>query len=248
MLKSSPLGSTLIIPPERAMNDIPTAPDSSWRVLYWAGGVSAFLYIVLAVVVPALLFLPMGYERGLDGRALLTLVADHRLSWIVLQTLMLGVASFLGIITFTALFMSLKDLNKSVAALGALITITYHVVVIAYLPVTLGIAYLSDLYTRSGVDRQESLAAAAEGLVAVIDAFNPLYEGALAVGILLLSVAMLRGVYHRYLAYLGIATCIAALIGISLFPVIGFAYFGWWLLFAVWFIAVGWRLLRLGSA
>jgi hypothetical protein len=46
---------------------------------------------------------------------------------------------------------------------------------------------------------------------------------------------------------LGIATCIAAFIGLALWPIVGVAYFWWWLLFVIWFIAVGWKLYQLGG-
>ena len=221
MATSNPGERTLFNEPSSVMREPARNLDLSWRGLYWMGGISIFLDIVLGIVVPGFLFLPMNYERGSDGETVLKLVADHRIGWIVLQTLMLGVISFLGIIMFPAIFVSLKHLKKSVALVGASLGIVYHVLALAYYPVTLGIAYLSDLYTTSGPDRQASLAAAAEGLIAVIDAFNPLYESVLAASVLLLSIVMLRGVYHRYLAFLGIATFVVELGIVSLFPVIG---------------------------
>ena len=53
--------------PERWMDRDATGPDPSWRGLYRAGGISAFLYVLLGVVVPGLLFIPVGYQRGMSG-------------------------------------------------------------------------------------------------------------------------------------------------------------------------------------
>jgi hypothetical protein len=57
------------------------------------------------------------------------------------------------------------------------------------------------------------------------------------------SNAYLRNLYLQ----VGIATCIVAFIGLALWPVVGVGYFWWWLLFFIWFLAVGWKLYRLGS-
>jgi len=60
------------------------------------------------------------------------------------------------------------------------------------------------------------------------------------------SLVMPKGVFHKSVAYLGIATFAAAIIALALFPIIGLTYFWWWAVFAIWFIAVGWKLYRLG--
>lgn len=221
--------------------------DPTWKALYRTGGIAAFVYVLSGLVVPALLFIPQRYERGMDGDTLLQFIADHRLWWIVLQTLVLGLPSFVAIVFFVALFVSLLPASKSLALMGASIVLTVFVLFIAYYPVTLGIVYLSDLYTTSGPERQASLAAAGEGLIAVIDAFNPLYESVLAVGVLCYALAMLKGVYPRGVAYLGLATAAAVPVALSLWPLVGIGYFWWWLLFVAWFLATGWHLYRLGS-
>jgi len=90
-------------------------------------------------------------------------------------------------------------------------------------------------------------ATAAESLIAMNNAFNPLYESLFGISILILSLVMLKGLFHKSVAYLGIATCVAAFIALALWPIVGVAYFWWWLLFVIWFIAVGWKLYSLGS-
>ncbi len=57
---------------------------------------------------------------------------------------------------------------------------------------------------------------------------------------------MLKGVFHKSIAYLGIATFVAAITAMALFPLIGVAYLWWWTILTVWLIAVGWKLYRLG--
>jgi hypothetical protein len=233
--------------PAHSMERVAPGSDSSWRGLYRAGGVSAGLYILLGVIVPALLFMPVGYQRGMNGDELLRFIADHRTWWVIVQTLSLG-APILAIVVFAAIFVALEDVNKSYAALGALLAITCQILFVAFYPLTLGVVHLSDQYVTAAEARQVSLAAGAEGVVAVLDSYSPLYEGVFAVSILGLSLVMLRGVFPRAVASLGLATAAAAVVALSLWPILGMGYFWWWLVFVIWFSGAGWHLYRLGQA
>jgi hypothetical protein len=68
----------------------------------------------------------------------------------------------------------------------------------------------------------------------------------LEVGILIISLVMLRGVFPGWVAYLGIVTGVVGILSEALRPVIGFAYIVFFVLEVIWLIAVGWRLYRLG--
>lgn len=221
-------------------------PDPSWRGLYRAGGVSAILYVVLSLTVPTVQVLTVQYDFKMDGPTLLQFIASNRLWWIILQTLVLG-SSILAIVSFVALFVALKHLNKSYAAIGAVVASTCQLLFMAYYPVLLGLVYLSDQYVAATDTQRVVFATAAESLIAMNNAFNPLYESLFGVSILILSLVMLKGVFHKSVAYLGMATCVAAFIGLALWPIVGVAYFWWWLLFMIWFIAVGWKLYQLGG-
>jgi hypothetical protein len=70
----------------------------------------------------------------------------------------------------------------------------------------------------------------------------------LEVGILIISLVMLKGVFPKGVAYLGIATGVVGIFSEALRPVIGFAYIVFFVLEVIWLIAVGWRLYRLGSS
>ena len=69
------------------------------------------------------------------------------------------------------------------------------------------------MYVGAGQDRRETLAGAAEGVTAPLDADNPLYETVVAAAVLILSLVMLRAVFPRRLAYLGVATAVAEVVG-----------------------------------
>jgi len=83
-----------------------------------SGGVSAILMGVLFLVAIALL--PITPQARALAVATLQYIASNRSIYIVNQ--LLGIAPvFLGIIALLALYMALKHLNKSYAAIGALV-------------------------------------------------------------------------------------------------------------------------------
>jgi hypothetical protein len=226
-----------------------TGADPTWKGLYKAGGISAILYIVLALVVPTVQVLTMDYfdltaEYG--GAEFLQFIAANRFWWLFLQTVVLG-TSVLAIVSFVALFVALKHIDKSYAALGAVVAVTCQLLFMAYYPVLLGTIYLSDKFVTASIEQQAMLGTAAESLIAVNTAFNPLYEPLFGVSILIFSFVMLKGVFHKSIGYLGIATCIASFIAMTLWPIVGVNYLWWWFLFFIWFTAVGWKLYRLGK-
>jgi hypothetical protein len=126
-----------------------------------------------------------------------------------------------------------------------LVTITCQILFMAYYPILLGLVQLSNQYAKAAEAQQNALATAAEALIAQNSAFNPIYESLFAIGILIFSLVMRKGVFPKSVAYLGIAIAPIAIIALALWPVVGIGYFWWWLFFAVWFIAVGRKLFRL---
>jgi len=231
---------------KKTAEEVMPGPDLSWRSLYRAGGVSAFLYILLGMIVPALLYIPSDFHSITSGAATLQYITSHRAWWIIIQTLTLA-PSFLAIVVFAALFMALKHLNKGYAAIGTLVAVVCQILFLAYLPVVFGLVYLSDQYAAAATEAQRlTFAVAAEGLNAQNFAFSP-SETAFAIGVLIISLVMLKGVFHKAVAYLGIATFSACIICEPLRPIIGTKYLFWWTFFMIWFVAVGFKLYKLGS-
>jgi hypothetical protein len=227
-----------------------TEVDPSWKGFYLAGGISAILYVLLGLGIPTVQVLTMDYfsaSAEYGGIEYLQFIAENRFWWLFVQTGVLGTSIF-AIVGFIALYLALKHLNKSLAALGAVIAVTCQILFIAYYPVLLGTIYLSDRFVAASPDQQILIGAAAEGLIAINNAFNPLYESLFGISIMLFSLVMMKGVFHKSVAYLGIVTCPASLIALALWPVLGVSYFWWWILFVIWFLIVGWKLFRLGRA
>ncbi len=222
-------------------------PDPRWRRFYTIGGICAALYVLVAIFIPGVMAAAVSdfWDILVDPPALLAFIGDNKLYWHIVQGGVLE-ASILLIITFAALYLTLKQVDRVFAAIGAIISITTQLLFMAYYPVLLGLVYLSDQYATADAARQASLESSAEALIAQNSAFNPTYEALMGLGILFLSLAMLKGVFPRFVAYLGIATCAAAFVGLSLYPIVGLGYFLWWAFAIAWLLAVGWQLYKLG--
>lgn len=162
----------------------------------------------------------------------------------ILQTTVLG-TSFLAIVVFAALYIALKEVNKGFALIGTVIAIVCHILFIAYYPVILGLTHLSKLYMEAAGGEAASMASSADALLAMNNAFNPLYESVFAVSVLILSLVMLKGVFRKVTAYLGIFTAVCGFIALGLFKFIGIGYLWWRVPFMGWFTTVGVRLLKL---
>ncbi len=248
--EAGPIGSeeSLMATRSRQVANLPS-PDMSWRSLYFAGGVCALLFVVFNVAaIVVLAFIPPAPSTG--GAATLQWIASNKTAY-TLELILFVAPSVLAMGVFLALYIVLKHLSKSLAAIAALIAIASEVIAAAVnsSPQSLnaGLILLSDQYAAATADAQRlAFATAAESLIASTNAVN-LAGIMLEVGILIISLVMLRGVFPRWVAYLGIVTGVVGILSEALRPVIGFAYIGFFVLEVIWLIAVGWRLFRLGS-
>ncbi len=238
---------------ERSSGEAQASPDPSWRGLYRAGGVSALLYGVLNFVVPVVLgfITPQPPSAGgvatlAGGVTTLQYIASNRSVFVLEQVLLFG-PSVLLMVVFLALYMALKHLNKSYAAIGAVVAIASQIVGLATFSIVFGLVYLSDLYVAATPAAQRAaLATTAEGLIAQ---YNTVSVGGIlfSIGILVISLVMLKGVFHKGVAYLGIITGAVGIMSEALRPILGYGYAVYIVLY-IWLIAIGWKLYRLGSS
>ncbi len=224
-----------------------TSPDPSWSDLYRAGGVSALLATVCYVIATVVTFtVPEAPASG--GVATLEYIAAHRSVYILEQVLWLA-PSVLLMVVFLALYPALKHLNTSYAAIGAVLGIASWALTLVY-PATGGgapaLVYLSDHYMAATSDAgRAAFAAAAEGFIA--QNAIPTAVGILEpIGILIVSLVMLKGVFSRGVVYLGIVTGALGTVSEAFRPILGLGYIVYGLLLFAWFIAIGFVLFRLG--
>jgi hypothetical protein len=224
------------------------APDRSWRELYRVGGISSLLATLAYVAATIITFaVPPPPEEG--GAAILAYVAAHRGVYILEQVLWLAPGVLLMVASL-ALAVAVKDLNKSYAAIGGVLGVASWALTLVY-PATGGgapaLVYLSDRYAATGDAAQRAaFAAAAEAFVAqnVIPTAVGILE---PVGILILALVMLRGIFRKGVAYLGIITGALGIVSEALRPLLGIGYLAHGLLLFAWFIATGWALYHLAD-
>lgn len=217
---------------------------SEWTTLYRVGSIGAIAYIV-SIILTTTMFIVSDYDTGLSGLGHLTYIAEHRTWWMVLQGLVLGTNALL-IPTFMALYPTLAPLDRSNTAIGVILAISCMVLFIAYFPPVNGLVYLSDQYVAAATpEAQSALAGGAEALVAQMNVYGP-SDTLLGIAVLFISLAMRKSVFHKAIAYLGMATFVVSVVGASLKPTVGVAYLWWWLFFIVWLAAVARQLYQLG--
>jgi hypothetical protein len=223
-----------------------TVADPSWRTLYRAGGVSGML-IVIPYLTAILLVSIAPPPLDASGGDTLEYVASHRWLYGVEQVLWLAPA-VLAMLVFLALTGAVWRLDKSFAAIAGLVGVSAWALTLA-LPVSGGgspvLIDLSDRYAAAAtVEQRTALAAVAEGLIA--ENRTPNLVGVLGtVGILLVSLLMAKGVFPRWVAYLGIVTGTVGVVSELFRPVLGGGYAIYGTLLLCWFAAVGWALYRL---
>ncbi len=231
----------------RASGSVVAGTDQAWRRLYRVGGVCGLLAFAIFMVAVVLVFTtpPLPLNGGAD---VLEYVAANRTMYMVKQVLWLA-PGFLAMLVFLALYVALRDLDRSVAAIGGVVGVAGWALSFAW-PTTgdggPALVYLSDQYMAAGEAQRASFVAAAEAFIALNNLPSAL--GVLqTAGVLILSIVMLRGVFPRSVAYLGIATGALGVVSEALRPVMGMGYALYGVLIVVWFGVIGWRLYRLGS-
>ncbi len=221
----------------------------TWGRLYKAGGWSALLYVLLVVVPVALVFaapLP-----PTEGAALLEYIAAHKVLYLTELVCFVGLA-VPALVVFSAVAVALKEVDKSVAAIGGLFGVASEVIALALgsSPQSLhgGLVVLSNNYQDAGGDAERAgLVSAAESLIAATNAVS--WAGILtAAAILLLSWAGIMrraSFFGRVLGPLGMVAGAAGIVAEALRPMVGPGYLLYGLLLPTWFALVGWKLLHL---
>jgi len=222
-----------------------TATDLTWHSLYLAGAFSSAVFVVLNIAAIVLDFSAPPPVSG--GTATLEFIASHRLNYILEQALWL-IPGFFAMIVFVAIYPALAPVSPSYAALGALIGASAWALTLAIPTTSRGapaLVYLSDQYTATAdMVQRTAFATAAEVLIAQNN--TPTIAGVLTpVGMLIIACVMVKGVFPKGIAYLGIATGGLGILCEMLRFVLPGVYAIYGLLLVLWFITVGRQLYEL---
>jgi hypothetical protein len=189
-------------------------PDEKW--LYRVGGMSALILGIAYIVIIGLYVYAGAPPSG--GEEWLNYAAGKTTVWWAILGLSV-VTDFLFVPVAFSLYLALKGISRSVMLLA---TAFVGLFVVLDLAVTwsnyASLISLSGDYAAATTDAQrEAYIAAANHASAVL---TSTLEGVysivvLAVGILLIGVVMLRGVFGQSVAYLGLATGILGIVSVA---------------------------------
>lgn len=223
------------------------APEvSSWQPLVRAGAIGAGIAVLLYLVALVLVF-TTEIAPTTGAADMLAYIEEHRTIYIVKQSLWVLPSIFL-MVTFLALTVLLMPLDRT----WALIAGTVGVLSWAgtYMWPTTGegsfvLLMLSDGYASATSDAERAVfLAGAETMIAYNE--SPAMLGVMqALGVLLISWVMLRGVFSSGLAWLGIVTGAVGIFCETLRPWLGIVYSLYGVLLFAWIIWVAWALWQL---
>jgi hypothetical protein len=220
--------------------------DESWKGVYKAGGVSFVAAGILFILSFVLSFAqgqpPSTIEETLNS------IAGQKLLFQATNGLFILV-DILSIPAMLALYLALKEVKRTHALISTAMGLLGIVLAVGLRTGVHAMVALSSAYVAATSETQRAAYLAAADLVSgATDPGLTLANLLLFVYTLIISIAMLAGVFGRGAAYLGLVTGILGIVGLvgSIFiPALSMmtllAALGW----AIWFLVVGIRLYRL---
>lgn len=225
-------------------------PDSDDRWLYQAGGISA-LALGIGYIAIIALYIPIGAPPSGVEPWLIYVAKNTKVWWAILDVSVL--TDFLFVPVALSLYVALKGFRNAMLLATAFVMLF----VVLDLAVTwtnyAALIALSGHYATAVNDAQRAaVISAASYPCAVLESkllfvYNSL---TLAVGILLTGLVMLKGIFSKTTAYLGVATGILGIVSVagaffisSSAPIILTS-----ILITIWVFFVGYRLCRLQPA
>lgn len=218
------------------------------RNLYRVGGASAILlgisYLVITVLYAFSGALPDGAEEWVGH------ISGHITEWWAILGLSV-LTDFLFIPVMWALYLSLKDINKNAMLAGAGLVVLFVLLDLAVTwPNYSSLITLSGNYAAAMDDTQRTALAAAanyasgvlsSGLFGVYAILVP------SLGILIIGLVMLKGVFGKAMGFLGVATGILGIISVAgpiFIDALGMTAILTSILTTVWVLLAGYKLLR----
>jgi len=229
--------------------DVAVGPDGRW--LYRVGGISALvLGIGYLLAFPVITYAGGFPPAGVEAR--LAFFAEHATGWWAITGLMIF-TDLLYVPVFLALYLALKGINKcmmllALACEGLFVALDLAVTWTAYSSLII----LGGSYAAAASDGQRAIIVAAAGYPSMIIDSPLLGIYAIlipALGLLLVSLVMRKGIFNTTLAYLGVLAGISGILAgvgplfISDLETAQKINAG---LATIWFLVVGWKLYRLG--
>ena len=224
-------------------------PDPSWKGVYRLGGICALITGPLWVCAGVLSIL-IGPAPS-ASEAYLQAVAGHRIAseinfgiFILTDLLLLPVA--------LALYLSLKHIAKNAMLIAAVLLVMYLFIDLAVTEMnSMVLVTLTQQYAAPTSEAQRSaLVAAADYALATLPLATFFSFVISSIGWLISSIVMLKGVFSKPTAWVGIITCVMGIASgfYGVVPILGIFLSQCLIAFGIWCLLVGFRLVRLGKS
>ena len=224
-------------------------PDGKW--LYRVGGISALvLGIVYIITIP--LYAHVGAPPS-GGEARLKYLAGNTTVWWAILGLSV-LTDFLFVPVALSLYLALKGVNRNAMLVATAFVGLFIVLDLAVTwPNYASLITLSGTYAAATNDVQRAVVVATANYPSAVLESKLLGVYAIlvpAVGILMTSVVMLKGIFSKTTAYLGLVSGILGIVSVAgpfLVSSLGAAVIMSSVVTTVWVLFVGYRLYRLGQ-
>jgi hypothetical protein len=229
------------------------AVDPAWKGLYRLGGIS--LIVGPLILIPELFLLFTGPPQTSGTSARLTFLASNKLGFITFIGIFI-LRDTLFIIGILALYFALKGVNRTYMLIANVLMLIGTVSEIGvgatfnYVQIALG-----DSYAAATTDAQKAAyVASADLAIGVVSSVVSLQGIFFVAAIIIISLVMLKGIFHKILAYVGIVLGIVSFVGgiaggfgpppfsiIGILALTSFSILGF-----IWLPIVGYKLYKLG--
>jgi len=232
------------------MKHIKTA-DPTWKTLYKIGGAAPL--IALAFYLSQFLIILFGEPYPTTTEGWFNLFQRSKILGLLYLNALDMASITLFSLMFLALYVALKQINKSYMAIAMLLASIGAAVFIALRSATFAMITLSDQYMAASTDAQRSQILAMGDAAGVPIQASPLTTGFLlmAVAVLIISVVMLQSeIFSKLSVYAGVLSSVlifALHISVIILPAIADPLMGMGMLFwSLWLLMIGRRLIQLG--
>ncbi len=218
-----------------------TSMDTTWKGLYKVGGASFLLNGVLLLVAFGTFF--AGPQAPTDPAQYLKTFASSNLN--LLSIAIFTALAILFVPGILGLYGALKQVNRTWMLTATGLVFLGIGLFFVDNSATIASVYLSQSYSSaSNAALQASYVAGAAATIALENAAGFVAGFIISLGILLIGVTMLKGIFGKGLAYFSIVAGLVGLVGISTNYFALFVAF--FVLYAVWFLWTGFKLWKIG--
>jgi hypothetical protein len=242
------MSATLVNTTKRTVEEVKLQVDPTWKGVYRVGGVCIFVTGVLFIVgaVSSILLgpAPSGGEPYLKSLATHEVLAQMNFG-------LFALTDFLLLPGLLALFLALKQVSKNTMLVAAGLFALYIALDLAMTELnSLTLVTLTHQYAAATSDTQRSAyVAAADYALAALPLATFYSYVVSSVGLLITSVVMLKGVFSKPTAFVGIVASIEGMVGglYVVYPALAALLVPCLIAFGLWGLLAGSRLFKLGK-